>query len=675
MLRATEQKLLVMEVGDKLVPVQSGKRLPVIPGDFVSARLYPGAKGEVAAPVRVLEPGSCQLFGRLSSLSDQKPENITVDFGYWKLPSMSPPPDFQPVSSARIVEAEVSRDDDGQLCVLSLTQQDCPEPGEDTYAWTILRFGLRDSFSDAVEQEAEQFDQESISAEIDARTGDNDLSDINFVTIDGDDARDFDDAVHCRANSDGFDLYVAVADVAHYVRPGGALDLEASERSSSVYFPGKVLPMLPHRLSDDLCSLVPGKPRLAMVCHMQIDRSGRCTSHRFVQSVIRSRARLTYGQVNQWIEDNKKHASHTQGQDSHTQGAEQDSHTQGQDNRTQGPDSHTQGTGQDSPTQGAEQDCPIRGKEFEDSLKNLHELYGVMINQPRARLAIEMAAYTFKLDDENRPISIAREIRGDSEKMIEEMMILANVACARTLSSPNGYGGFYRVHPEPARKSIDEISETFKQHFSELRLQRSPAIFNQCLRWLEGRDDSEFWNLFLVRHLQLATYSPDLDSHFGLDLSHYAHFTSPIRRYADLVNHRHIKQSLASKGRIYEQSELTDMSAVINAQVRCNDKAMYFQGDYMKLIVSQEYIGKTMDAIVDQLTPFGAFVFIPETGLSAFMHQSGIRGYYYDFSETCFMRRKGNGPQRIDQGSQLTIKLLSIDLDLQRADVIYVESH
>ena len=626
MLRITEQKLLVMEVGERLVPVQSGKRLPVIPGDYVLARLFPGAKGEVAAPVRVLEGGSCRLFGRLSSLSDQKPENITVDFGYWKLPSMSPPPDFQPESSARIVDAEIDRDDDGQLRLLSLTQQDCPDPGEEIYAWTILRFGLRDSFPAAAEEEAEQFDQASISAEINARTGEDDMSDITFVTIDGDDARDFDDAVYCRASSDGFELYVAIADVAHYVRPGGALDKEASTRSSSVYFPGKVLPMLPNRLSDDLCSLVPGKPRLAMVCHMQIDRRGRCTSHRFVQSVICSRARLTYGQVNHWIEGKDKDESH------------------------------------------------IQGKEFEDSLKNLHELYGVMVSQPRARLAIEMAAFTFKLDDENRPVSIARETRGDSEKMIEEMMILANVACARTLSSPNGCGGFYRVHPEPARKSIDEICETFKQHFSELRLQRSPAVFNQCLRWLEGREDGEFWNLFLVRHLQLATYSPNLDSHFGLDLSHYAHFTSPIRRYADLVNHRHIKQSLANEGRIYEQSELTDMSAIINAQVRCNDKAMYFQGDYMKLVISQEFIGKNMDAIVDQMTPFGAFVFIPETGLSAFMHQSGIRDYYYDFTESCFIRRKGKGPQRIDQGSQLTIKLLSIDLDLQRADVSCVES-
>ena len=328
-----------------------------------------------------------------------------------------------------------------------------------------------------------------------------DLRELPFVTIDGEDARDFDDAVYCEKQAGGWRLWVAIADVCHYVRPGSALDEEAANRGNSVYFPERVVPMLPEALSNGLCSLKPQVDRLAMVCEMELDQAGNLGSYQFYEAVIHSHARLTYTQVGEVLE--------------------QGSHADVDAARV--PD-----------------------------LQRLHSLYHVLRGARDVRGAIDFETVETRIifDEQRKIDSIIPVVRNDAHKLIEECMLCANVATAQFFAA-NELPILYRVHDGPTEQKLENL-RTF---LGELGLdlaggeKPTPLHYQQLLQQIVERDDAHVIQVMLLRSLSQAVYQPENGGHFGLHYAAYAHFTSPIRRYPDLLVHRGIRHLVRSTGK------------------------------------------------------------------------------------------------------------------------------
>ena len=600
---------LALEHSGGSIEVLARREVPVIPGDRIQARLHGDKHGQRAVPVKVLRAGSAQLLGRLRPGKEGKDGAQWVDFDRWKLPALHPPKSFKGKADSGIVEASLARDSSGLLYIERLRQIP-PAPAEQRiYQWAMARFGVRGDFPAEALGECRHLNADRLDKEARARQGAEECLAMPFVTIDGEDARDFDDAVYARPKGDGYELYVAIADVSHFVPPGSALDKEAEARGSSVYFPGMAVPMLPPRLCDDLCSLVPGKLRLAMVCAMRLDARGSLVDHRFIETAIRSRARLSYTEANRFIED--------------------------------------------------ESALPKLDPKAQDSLRTLYRLYRAIIDQPRQRLALDMPSFSFKLDSQNHPVSSQRQCRGEAEKLIEEMMVMANTACALSLCRHAQSLGLFRVHPQPPQKSIDEAREQFLARFPSAALRRDKGVFPQCAQ-LAQESGSEWLSLLLVRQLGAAGYRSELGGHFGLDLTHYAHFTSPIRRYPDLVNHRLIKLINGSESGP-AKTALGRLAIAINARLRANDKAMYYQNDLMGMMLCEPLVGQRMEGVVDNLMPFGAYVHLPQLGLSGLMHRTTMNGYSFDYARGHFVSRPRSGTP-ILQGCEVLVQLDAVDL-------------
>ena len=327
------------------------------------------------------------------------------------------------------------------------------------------------------------------------RKGRKDLRDTAFVTIDGEDARDFDDAIYAEPRSrGGWRLLVAIADVAHYVRPGSALDQEAFARGNSVYFPDRVIPMLPESLSNDLCSLRPNEDRLAMVCELTLTPSANVTDVSFYEAVIRSHGRLTYTELDQYLKSAETNWSATI--------------------------------------------CA--------SLQHLYAVYRGLRERRADRGALDFESHEGRVEThEGKAVRVTRVVSTEAHGIVEEAMIVANVAAAKYLQSRKS-GAMYRVHEPPEQEKIEQLRNIFQsvgQRFNGAI--RYPRDLQRVLSAThKTRIEPWIWQMLILRTLQQARYSPDDKGHFGLALSSYAHFTSPIRRYADLVNHRLIKARL-----------------------------------------------------------------------------------------------------------------------------------
>ncbi|RME86506.1 MAG: VacB/RNase II family 3'-5' exoribonuclease, partial [Zetaproteobacteria bacterium] len=331
--------------------------------------------------------------------------------------------------------------------------------------------------------------------------GREDLRALLFVTIDGEDAKDFDDAVFVRRRGQGFEAWVAIADVAHYVPRDSALDKEARARGNSFYFPDRVLPMLPEKLSNGLCSLNPRVNRLAMVVRMRMDASGKIVSHRIMEGVIRSRARLTYTQVSDWLEKRDARAI---------------------------------------------PDAAIRAM-----LDDAHALYQKLIRRREARGALDLDVPEVRaLLHEGRVAGLAVRERRVAHRIIEELMLAANVTVAKELEA-RGVPFMYRVHPPPELDAIESLNAFLKPFglFIPIKKRRGEAFVDPkdvqaVLKASEGKPFAHVLHKLVLRAMQQARYSPDNEGHFGLAYRSYCHFTSPIRRYADLTVHRRLKAIL-----------------------------------------------------------------------------------------------------------------------------------
>ncbi|AUD78164.1 ribonuclease R [Kangiella profundi] len=462
-----------------------------------------------------------------------------------------------------------------------------------------------------------------------------DLRQLPLVTIDGEDARDFDDAVYCRRKAKGgWTLWVAIADVSHYVRPGSALDQEALERGNSVYFPEFVVPMLPELLSNGLCSLKPKVDRLCMVAEMSLTATGQVTASKFYPAVMHSHARFTYDKV--W--------------------------------------------GILSGDEALQKEyAPLVG-----DLKELHELFKARLKLKEARGAIEFeTTETQIIFDENKKIEkIVGRVRNDAHKIIEECMICANVAAAEFIEK-HEKPGVYRVHEGPSEERL----EKFRAFLGELGIflfggsTPEPRHYRELHDAIAERPDQELIQTMMLRSMMQAVYSPDNQGHFGLAFDSYTHFTSPIRRYPDLLVHRIIKAILAREfemagtdgGIEYEEKELvafTEHSSMTErrADLATRDVVDWLKCEYMLTRVGEEYWGT-----ISSVTSFGIFVALDELFVEGLIHISELGDDYYHF-DALKMRLIGEHKrQSYRVGDRVKIKVANVDMEQRNIDFALIE--
>jgi ribonuclease R len=450
--------------------------------------------------------------------------------------------------------------------------------------------------------------------------GRRDLRDLPFVTIDGETARDFDDAVHAvrevreaGGKNAGFRLRVAIADVSHYVRPGDALDEDARERGTSVYFPRRVIPMLPEKLSNGLCSLNPDVDRLAMVCDMAIGQNGKVARYEFYPAVFRSQARLTYTGV--W-------------------------------------------------------DMLSKGRANAD-LKTLYEVYKVLAEERSRRGAIDFESVETKMefDANGKILRIVAEPRNEAHRLIEECMLAANV-CAGNFLAEHGHPVLYRVHDVPAPEKVSAL----RDFLAELGLtlpggeKPTPKDYAQLLQKIKPRPDFSLLQTILLRSLKQAVYTPENLGHFGLAFDAYAHFTSPIRRYPDLLVHRAIKALLAN--RRYEGVNWAELGRHCSETERRADDASRDVENWLKCFYMQDHVGGVYEGTVTGVTAFGLFVMLDEYYVDGLVHISELGRDYFRFEPTRHLLLGERTGKRYRLADRMKVKLVRVDLESRKIDLV-----
>ena len=486
----------------------------------------------------------------------------------------------------------------------------------------IRSYELPNHWNDEVQAETEKLPAEVLQSEIEGRV---DIRDLPLVTIDGEDARDFDDAVYCEPNKKGWRLLVAIADVSNYVKPQAALDVEAQNRATSVYFPERVIPMLPEALSNGLCSLNPQVNRLCMVCDMQISHKGILQNYKFYPAVMYSHARLTYTKVGAILEHQDKALS----------------------------------------------------KKYADLLPHLNDLYAMykaMRKQRSKRGAIDFETTEVRIvfGEERKIDRIVPVFRNDAHKIIEECMITANVATARFLLE-NNMPALYRVHEGPTIEKLEDL----RKFLSEFGLQVSggdkpTAKDYACLvNEIKERPDFHLIQTVLLRSLRQAVYSPDNIGHFGLAYDAYAHFTSPIRRYPDLLVHRAIKHVLSKKsvGSFqYDHKDMVHFGDLCSQNERRADEATRDVNDWLKCEFMMDKIGNEYSGTIITVTGFGLFVELNDIFVEGLVHVSGLKNDYYHFDPVKH-RLIGEHSNTIYMlGGEVKIRVARVDLDERKID-------
>jgi ribonuclease R len=479
-----------------------------------------------------------------------------------------------------------------------------------------------------------------------------DLRHLPFVTIDGEDARDFDDAVYCEKNSSawklfsgGWKLYVAIADVSHYVKVGSALDEEAQNRGNSVYFPERVVPMLPEELSNGLCSLNPHVDRLAMVCEMTISKLGKLVDYQFYEAVIHSHARLTYNKVSAMLEQPK----------------------------------------------GSEGKA-LRGEYAEvlPHLKQLYALYQVLLAARHERGAIDFETQETRIifGSGRKIAEITPTQRNDAHKLIEECMLAANVATAEFMRK-HEIPSLYRVHDGPPPERLEKL----KAFLTELGLSLhrgkdgpSPKDYQKLLESIRERPDFHLIQTVMLRSLSQAVYSADNGGHFGLNYEAYTHFTSPIRRYPDLLVHRAIRSVVRSrldtphvrragavsmpKAKIYpyDEAALEQLGEQCSMTERRADEATRDVVNWLKCEFMKDRVGESFAGVITAVTGFGLFVELRDIYVEGLVHVSGLPGDYYHFDPVHHRLAGERSGRSFRLGDSVEVTVMRVDLDERKID-------
>ncbi|MCD9028476.1 ribonuclease R [Luteimonas sp. BDR2-5] len=458
-----------------------------------------------------------------------------------------------------------------------------------------------------------------------------DLRALPLVTIDGEDAKDFDDAVWCEPNADGFRLVVAIADVSNYVRPGTPLDDEAQLRATSVYFPGFVVPMLPETLSNGICSLMPKVDRMCFVCDMQVGRDGEVSGAKFYEAVMNSHARLTYTQV--W-----------------------------------------QAVGEDDADARA-----LIGAQL-PQVERLHQLYQILARARSRRGAIEFESseVRFVLDNRGEVTQAGMLQRNDAHKLIEECMIAANVQAARFLLAA-GVPAPYRIHDKPPESKYNDLLEFLKEF--NLRMpgwgRVQPKDFTTLLKKIRERPDATLLESVLLRSQSQAVYSTENIGHFGLALDAYAHFTSPIRRYPDLLVHRAIKHVLSGKPLTafqYTPREMASLALQCSERERRADEAEREVDERYRAAWMEQHVGGQFDGVISGVTSFGLFVELDQSKVNGLVHVTQLPNDFYHFDPIRRLLAGERAGREYRLGDRVRIIVLKASLEDRKIDFRLVDA-
>ncbi len=475
-----------------------------------------------------------------------------------------------------------------------------------------------------VEQAITAFGEEVPEA---AKADRTDLRALPLVTIDGADARDFDDAVYCERKPKGWKLLVCIADVSAYVTPDSALDREAFERGNSVYFPDRVIPMLPEVLSNGLCSLNPKVDRLCMACELYVSRDGKVTRTRFFEGVMRSHARLTYEQVATLLDDSDGALS----------------------------------------------------EQYAEVLPHLHELYAMyqaLLEARAARGAIDFDTVEtkFVIDEAGRIASIEPTVRNDAHRIIEECMLAANVAAAR-LFQRKKMPALYRIHETPKEEKLSDLRDFLAELGLNLPGGNKPTAkdYGTLLDAVRGRPDFHLIQTVLLRSMQQAMYSSDNVGHFGLAYDAYTHFTSPIRRYPDLIVHRIIKHILAGGTAAdleYSKPELQQVGEHCSGTERRADEATRDVEHWLKCEFMRDKLGEEFDGTITSVQGFGLFVELDGVYVDGLVHITALDNDYYHFDPVGHRLTGERTGQVYRLGDRLRVKVAAVNLEDRKIDFV-----
>ena len=480
----------------------------------------------------------------------------------------------------------------------------------------VRKHHLPHQFSEACVKAAKKIPDHVRKTDLKGRV---DLRDLPLVTIDGETARDFDDAVFAEKVGRNYRLVVAIADVSHYVRPDDGIDVDAQERSTSVYFPRRVIPMLPEKLSNGICSLNPDVERLCMVCDMVITYAGNIKEYRFYPAVMRSHARMTYNQVWDWISD-----------------------------------------GQDHP--------------FKQQIDTLYKLFKILQKKRFERGAVEFESVETQMifDDNGKIDKIIPVVRNDAHKLIEECMLAANV-CAAEFLLKNKHTALFRNHLGPTPEKL----ATLREQLGLLGLSLgggdnpTPKDYAALAEQFKNRPDAELLQVMMLRSMQQAVYEPHCDGHFGLAYSAYTHFTSPIRRYPDLTVHRAIKAVL--NGQTYQPNKTWQALGVHTSfcERRADDASRDVE-NWLKTYYMRDKVGEVFSGKISGMTSFGIFVTLDDIHIDGLVHISDLGEDYFNFRPEIMAIEGERSGVRFNMGDTVTVKVARADLDTSKIDLTLI---
>ncbi|ELX13905.1 ribonuclease R [Janthinobacterium sp. HH01] len=581
-------------------------------------------------------------------------------------------PEDQRIAQDILVEGAIGKAKSGQIVSVELTEQpmrfkqpvgkiveilgSLDDPGMEIEI-AVRKFGVPHVFSDAALKQANKLPDVVRDIDLADRV---DLRDVPLVTIDGEDARDFDDAVYCEpvkiGRSNAYRLIVAIADVSHYVKPNDALDADALERSTSVYFPRRVIPMLPEKLSNGLCSLNPAVDRLTLVCDAVITAKGEIKAYQFYPAVIHSAARLTYTEVADIL------------------------------GNTKGPEA-------------------ARRPGIVPHLLNLYEVYNALLKARTERGAIDFeTTETYIVCNPSGKIEkIIPRTRNDAHRLIEECMLTANV-CAADLLIRHKHPGTYRIHASPTAEKLKQVRTFLKQVNLSLNGGDKPTAgdYAELMRQVKQRPDASLLQTMLLRSMQQAVYSPDNIGHFGLAYEAYAHFTSPIRRYPDLLTHRAIKAILLGKkyepkvastsvlntnvsnatrkqqakdkaeGKEKKAADLTVWDALgvhCSANERRADEASRDVENWLKCYFMQDKLGEEFTGIITGVTTFGIFVQLDQLFVEGLVHITDLGADYFQYDDARHELRGERTGKKFQLTDRVSVQVVRVDLEARKIDL------
>ncbi|MYM67943.1 ribonuclease R [Pseudoduganella sp. FT55W] len=630
----------------------------VLHGDRVLAKVVGvDRRGRAEATiVEVTQRANTHIIGRLLN------EN-----GAWVVA-----PEDQRISQDVLVEGSIGKAKAGQIVSVELTEQpmrfkqpvgkivevlgSLDDPGMEIEI-AVRKFGVPHIFSDAALKQANKLPDVVRESDWGDRV---DLRDVPLVTIDGEDARDFDDAVYCEpikiGRAKGYRLIVAIADVSHYVKPNDALDADALQRSTSVYFPRRVIPMLPEKLSNGLCSLNPAVDRLTLVCDAVVTAKGEITAYQFYPAVIHSAARLTYTEVADIL------------------------------GNTKGPEAK-------------------RRASLVPHLNNLYDVFQALLKARAERGAIDFeTTETYIVCNPNGKIEkIIPRTRNDAHRLIEECMLTANV-CAADLLIRHKHPGTYRIHATPTAEKLKQVRTFLKQVGLVLNGGDKPAAadYAALMKQIKERPDASLLQTMLLRSMQQAVYSPDNIGHFGLAYEAYAHFTSPIRRYPDLLTHRAIKAILLGKkyepkiadnsvlntnvsnatrkqqakdkaeGKEKKAADMTVWDALgvhCSANERRADEASRDVENWLKCYYMQDKLGEEYTGIITGVTTFGIFVQLDQLFVEGLVHVTDLGADYFQYDDARHELKGERTGKKYQLTDRVSVQVVRVDLESRKIDL------